>query len=836
MKGASTYARMGWRVIPLHSVGPDGACSCFKGVACGRSTAKHPRLNDWVSEASNEPEQIADWDDEFPNANVGVATGAASGFFVLDVDPENGGDDSLAALVEEYGELPTTAQARTASGGSHFLFKLPDFSVTNSASRIGEGLDIRGNGGQIVVAPSRTAKGSYQWVNAPWSTEIAEAPAWLIDHLGRTPKSATVQLNAVTSFPLATPEVIQLARTALDEFGPAIDGQGGGLKTVQAAAILTHDFALSDSEAWPLFLEWNTTCEPPWEEEDLKVRLQRGRKYGKAEYGCKRPSTIVERAEREIRDWETKGNNKDTMFDLIARVRNVMEACDDLAKREYVEVLLESSTGISRKSLGLPRVIVPIKIQQGEILVTTELFKCADESVKALHASGAVYQRANMLCEVVLGDDRTFIHDLSVARIQDLMTQCAHYVHVEEKGPVRRVAPISVATMLHSRRMHPLRILEAVTTAPIFLADGSILSTKGYNPEARVYLDPSVQVSVLDRPTQADAIDAVDLLRDLVCDFKFQEEADFTSWLASLLSPLVKSATRNAPSPLFIISASSAGAGKSMLADLVARIVTGREALSRSRTRDANEWLKKLTTFVREASPVGVLDNINGIMGEDQDLDRLVTSSIWSDRLLGASEAPPLPNVTTWFVTGRNTEPSGDTIRRSLMIRLVVDSERPQERKDFKRKDLPLFALEHRADYLTAALTILRAFHVAGRPAQSLPEWGSFTTWSSLVRGALVWAGCVDPFGTQQRISRDLTDQEDEAHDFWASIVANTPSGQAADLAAAANQADASAVLGLRESVTAFNVRKLLARFVEKPRRGQRIRRDGSRYWIEAVN
>src|SRR5262249_24387762 len=160
---------------------------------------------------------------------------------------------------------------------------------------------------------------------------------------------------------------------------------------------------------------------------------------------------------------------------------------------------------------------------------------------------------------------------------------------------------------------------------------------------------------------------------------------------------------------------------------------------------------------------------VNGPIGSDEGLCSLITSSAWSDRILGASEAPPLPNVTTWMATGNNIQPVGDMVRRVLMVRVIVDVERPQERTGFKRAELAEHCLEHRASLLSGALVILRAYHLAGRPDQKLATWGSFTTWSGLVRGALVWAGCEDPYLTQQRTAADANEPENEAHDFWIS-------------------------------------------------------------------
>ncbi len=104
--------------------------------------------------------------------------GRGHGFDVLDVDPKNGGDESLAALVAQHGPLPATVEASTGGGGRHFLFR-PDARVRCSAGRLGHGLDVRGRGGYVVAPPSVHPSGCrYRWVVrdvplAPW-------PPWLL--------------------------------------------------------------------------------------------------------------------------------------------------------------------------------------------------------------------------------------------------------------------------------------------------------------------------------------------------------------------------------------------------------------------------------------------------------------------------------------------------------------------------------------------------------------------------------------------------------------------------------------------------------------------------------
>lgn len=113
---------------------------------------------------------------------MAVRTGAASGLVVLDVDPGHGGARSLDALVRRYGSLPVGPVVRTGSGGLHFFFAHPGYTVRNSAGRLGSGLDVRGDGGYVIVPPSRHRSGHvYIWRASP--DVLPDLPGWFAEAL-----------------------------------------------------------------------------------------------------------------------------------------------------------------------------------------------------------------------------------------------------------------------------------------------------------------------------------------------------------------------------------------------------------------------------------------------------------------------------------------------------------------------------------------------------------------------------------------------------------------------------------------------------------------------------
>ena len=174
---ALEYAKRGWKVIPLHTPDAQGKCSCRK-ADCG-SVGKHPRTMNGLKDATTDENKIRGWWDMWPDANIGIATGAASNLVVLDVDPRHDGDKTLAVLEDDYGQLPPTSYSRTGGDGMHYLFSYPDAEIKNSAGRLGAGLDIRGEGGYIVAPPSLHQSGKrYAWAEAEVS--LAQMPDWML--------------------------------------------------------------------------------------------------------------------------------------------------------------------------------------------------------------------------------------------------------------------------------------------------------------------------------------------------------------------------------------------------------------------------------------------------------------------------------------------------------------------------------------------------------------------------------------------------------------------------------------------------------------------------------
>ena len=173
IRAALHYAHcFGWSVFPL---APRDKVPLIPKWRDGRG----------VLDATTDADRIRGWWSRNPRAKIGIATGTVSGSWVLDVDPRNGGDDSLAELESAHGPLPETTEAVTGGGGRHVLFKCTE---PIRCTVLAPGLDVKGCGGYIVAPPSIHPSGRrYCWEAScrPDETTIADAPEWLARMLDR---------------------------------------------------------------------------------------------------------------------------------------------------------------------------------------------------------------------------------------------------------------------------------------------------------------------------------------------------------------------------------------------------------------------------------------------------------------------------------------------------------------------------------------------------------------------------------------------------------------------------------------------------------------------------
>jgi hypothetical protein len=225
----------------------DGHCACPAGTQCS-SPGKHPLTAHGVLDATADESKIRALWRRWPEANVALATGSRSGFIALDIDPRHGGEEALAAVEAEIGRLPDTICVLTQSKGRHLYYRAPEATVACSASTLGRGLDVRGDGGYVVAPPSTGVLGQYIWDSPSGDPDgsLAELPpAWIERLVGRR--------QAVAALPISGPVPEGRRNDTLASVAGALRRRG-----LEPEVILAALLAVNEKQ-----------CQPPLPEEEV---------------------------------------------------------------------------------------------------------------------------------------------------------------------------------------------------------------------------------------------------------------------------------------------------------------------------------------------------------------------------------------------------------------------------------------------------------------------------------------------------------------------------------------------------------------------------------------
>jgi hypothetical protein len=335
-------------------------------------------------------------------------------------------------------------------------------------------------------------------------------------------------------------------------------------------------------------------------------------------------------------------------------------------------------------------------------------------------------------------------------------------------------------TLLAQQGSWRFPVLKAIVNHPVIDRGGRIIDDPGYDADSGLLLDfePGAFPPIPRQPNRWDALTA---LGKLARPFRAMPFVDSeiepprppmeTASLSVLLSALLTSVSRAAldTAPVHGFTAPQAGSGKTMPAECVGILATGvRPSLvPQSATEEEDE--KRLTGCLLRGDQQLLIDNCERPL-TGRFLCSMTTGAKIDIRVLGRNDDNrSLPNIAFTMATGNNLTIAGDMTRRVVMCTVDSGLERPEERSfDFNPRDE---VRSLKPELVVAALTILRAYHVAGRPVKVSP-FGDFEDWS-WVRGALVWLDKRDPTETREQIKENDPDRATlvEVMDAWDAAV-----------------------------------------------------------------
>jgi hypothetical protein len=353
---------------------------------------------------------------------------------------------------------------------------------------------------------------------------------------------------------------------------------------------------------------------------------------------------------------------------------------------------------------------------------------------------------------------RPLIEPLYEAALRGRLTRVADFQRLIQEMSVHVSPPKDVVQDILSLGTWPLPPLEAIVETPVLKTDGTILDTAGYDALSQLIYIPSNEMQackVPEQPARQEVEQALKLLWSILGEFPYVDASDKANALALLLTPLLRPVLRHVP--LALIDAPKQGTGKSLLAEVIALVVTGRNAAVITEASSEEEWSKLITSLLLEGATLISIDNVTLPLRSAR-LAAALTSDEWRNRLLGQSKTVIVPQRATWLATGNNIRVSGDMVRRCYRIRLDAKMSRPWRRRGFCHPDLLAFVALHRSEIIAALLTLVRAWYVAGQPAVETPGMATFSGWSDMLGSLLAFAGVEDFLGNLT----NLYDEDDE--------------------------------------------------------------------------
>jgi putative DNA primase/helicase len=345
---------------------------------------------------------------------------------------------------------------------------------------------------------------------------------------------------------------------------------------------------------------------------------------------------------------------------------------------------------------------------------------------------------------------------LSLARAAQWYVPNKRNQSLEQQMP----KPWVVETVLGKGEWATIPPLTGVILAPTIRSDGSILDTPGYDAATGLFYEPGAITfpPIPPQPTKADALVALEVLAKPFQDFPFKEPHHYSAALAGVLTVLIRHAIPGFV-PMFGIKAPTAGTGKTLLADTIALIATGRASPKLSQPPTEEEWNKQLFTCALEGDQLVLIDNCTQIIASSE-LCKNITAEAVKSRILGLSKNGEAPQDAVYFATGNNLRFRSDIVRRVIPIDLQSPLERPETRTEFVlQSPLLPWTLAQRPALVCAALTILRAYALAHEKPR-IPTIGSFEAWGATICAPLVWLGLANPMDGTDEIKDEDEDRE----------------------------------------------------------------------------
>lgn len=693
---------------------------------------KVPMLDAWQSLPPVDIARVRSW--LASGANLGLRTGAKSGLIVIDNDQARKG-------VSGYTPPPTGLWVITPTGGthSHYRYDPSKCVIRNSVSVLAIHVDVRGEGGQVVVPPSiHPETGTpYRWGGTGEPGTLDDATLAI---LNGDSGAAAIQLDMTLGAP-APAEARGYAATALVREAAAVRVASEGTRnhTLNTAAFnLGQLVASGELDQAQVEAELsNAASIAGLGESEARSTIASGLKGGaKSPRKAPEPKKKTRRATSTASEPAPKASAPRASNDVLVPGPHVLPG------GEYQE--------------------------QGSHTFAAQVLAHLDPA--------AIYRRAEVIGEIHAGAFRV----VSVDRMRSIVDASVRLISGkpprkgsdDEPSIVYHSCPGDTASVVleFAAVRGRVRELKHIVDYPVCVGAEFELATPGWNPESGVYLASTVRP----QPLPVDVGRAV--LEDLICDFPFASDADRANYIGLLLTVIMRPAIAE-PVPMHLIGSPIERSGKTKLAEIVLGCgLLGRPTPAMQIGVREEEREKRLTAALLAGDSVLHLDNLHDFV-DSASLASLLTSSVYRGRELGKTRMLALVNGVTIVGTGNNVHATGEITKRIVPIMLQPPTESPEDRVDYRHPLLRSYVESQRERTIGALLGFIAAWRDAGRPTGNV-GLGGFERWAAVVGGIMAhagypewcknltaWRGATDDFSSELR---EFVKLWAEMHfDFW---------------------------------------------------------------------
>lgn len=315
---------------------------------------------------------------------------------------------------------------------------------------------------------------------------------------------------------------------------------------------------------------------------------------------------------------------------------------DFLAGGHDVADLFALATPELRPSVGSHKIVsgaATTATDRMEIIITGRFMReTSEDALAALSRANDppfIFRRGTAICRLVesTSGEGPKAQALDFSSLKGVLDRTADFVKLTQQGlsPARPPADVLNDVLTLPPSAAPLPALSTIASVPVFLKDGRLLASDGYDSGSGLYLHLNeLQGAVADLGLE----EAKQLLfNDLLIDFPFVDDAARAHALCLILQPFLRPMI-SGPTPLYLLEAPTPGTGKDLLASVAAIVALGRQAPTMPLSRDEDEIDKRITSMLMQGNQIVLLDNVTEL--KSTTLDAVLTTTRWQGR-------PPRP-------------------------------------------------------------------------------------------------------------------------------------------------------------------------------------------------